>query len=252
MTFTVLTLFPEFFFSPLQTSILGRAIKAEKIKVNLINIRDFAKGPHKVTDDAPYGGGRGMVMKPEPIIRAIKKLKKDDPRAWIILLSPQGRPLRHDVVKELSTKIHLALICGHYEGVDERVKYFIDDECSVGDFVLTGGEAAALCLIDSTSRLVHDVIGSPQSAKEESFSEGVLEYPHYTRPPQHKGYKVPQILLSGNHKNIAKWRKHQALIRTLLLRPDLLFKAHLTKEDKTFLKNICSILLSLGQGHEDQ
>ena len=242
MRFTIITLFPDFFSSPLKTSILGKAIKNQKIKVNVINVRDFAGGKHKVTDDTPYGGGRGMVMKPEPIIKAIKSIKKDNSEAWFTLLSPQGRLFNQILAGELSQKKHLVLICGHYEGVDQRVRYFIDDEISLGDFVLTGGEPAALCIIDAVARLLPGVIGKPQSLEEESFSEGLLEYPQYTRPAEYAGYKVPEILLSGHHKNIAQWRRQQAILHTLLLRPDLLSSTSLTEEDKEFLKRICEQL----------
>jgi len=242
MRFTIITLFPDFFFSPLKTSILGKAIKNQKIKVNVINVRDFAVGKHKVTDDTPYGGGRGMVMKPEPIIKAIKSIREDNSAAWVTLLSPQGRLFNQILAGELSQKKHLVLICGHYEGVDQRVRYFIDDEISLGDFVLTGGEPAALCIIDAVARLLPGVIGKPQSLEEESFSEGLLEYPQYTRPAEYAGYKVPEILLSGHHKNIAQWRRQQAILHTLLLRPDLLSSTSLTEEDKEFLKRICEQL----------
>ncbi|MDL1965142.1 MAG: tRNA (guanosine(37)-N1)-methyltransferase TrmD [Candidatus Desulfofervidus auxilii] len=239
MRFTIITLFPDFFSSPLKTSILGKAIKNQKIKVDVINIRDFAAGKHKVSDDAPYGGGKGMVMKPEPIIKAIKSIREDNSAAWVTLLSPQGRLFNQILAGELSQKRHLVLICGHYEGVDQRVRYFIDDEVSLGDFILTGGEPAALCIIDAVARLLPGVIGKPQSLEEESFSEGLLEYPQYTRPAEYAGHKVPEILLSGHHKNIAQWRRQQAILHTLLLRPDLLLSAHLTEEDKEFLKRIC-------------
>jgi len=242
MRFTIITLFPDFFFSPLKTSILGKAIKNQKIKVNVINVRDFAAGKHKVSDDAPYGGGKGMVMKPEPIIKAIKSIREDNSAAWVTLLSPQGRLFNQILAGELSQKKHLVLICGHYEGVDQRVRYFIDDEVSLGDFILTGGEPAALCIIDAVARLLPGVIGKPQSLEEESFSEGLLEYPQYTRPAEYAGYKVPEILLSGHHKNIAQWRRQQAILHTLLLRPDLLSSTSLTEEDKEFLKRICEQL----------
>ena len=242
MRFTIITLFPDFFSSPLKTSILGKAIKNQKIKVNVINVRDFAAGKHKVSDDAPYGGGKGMVMKPEPIIKAIKSIREDNSAAWVTLLSPQGRLFNQILAGELSQKRHLVLICGHYEGVDQRVRYFIDDEVSLGDFILTGGEPAALCIIDAVARLLPGVIGKPQSLEEESFSEGLLEYPQYTRPAEYAGYKVPEILLSGHHKNIAQWRRQQAILHTLLLRPDLLSSTSLTEEDKEFLKRICEQL----------
>jgi len=243
MIFTVLTLFPDFFSTPLKTSIIGRAIQNKKIKVNLVNIRDFAIGKHKVTDDTPYGGGKGMVMKPEPIIKAIEDIKQKDNKAFIILLSPKGRKFTQEVAEEFSKKSHLVLICGHYEGVDTRVEYFVDDEISIGDFILTGGEAAALCIIDTVARLIPEVVGKPESIKEESFSDGLLEYPQYTRPREYVGIKVPEVLLSGHHKNIARWRRYQSILRTLLLRPDLLLKAKLTEEDKKILKEICEKIL---------
>ncbi|MDL1970292.1 MAG: tRNA (guanosine(37)-N1)-methyltransferase TrmD [Candidatus Desulfofervidaceae bacterium] len=243
MIFTVLTLFPDFFLSPFQTSILKRAIRHRKIQINIVNIRDFAEGKHKVADDAPYGGGRGMVMKPEPVIKAIQHVKAKATQAWTILLSPQGRRFDQLVAQELSQKPHLVFVCGHYEGVDERVKYFIEDEISLGDFILTGGEPAALCIIDAVARLVPGVVGKPQSVEEESFTIGLLEYPQYTRPSTYAGHKVPEILLSGHHQRIAQWRRRQALLRTLLLRPDLLSQAELTKEDKEFLRKICQEIL---------
>ncbi|MDL1955681.1 MAG: tRNA (guanosine(37)-N1)-methyltransferase TrmD [Candidatus Desulfofervidus auxilii] len=243
MIFTVLTLFPDFFSTPLKTSIIGRAIQNKKIKVNLVNIRDFAIGKHKVTDDTPYGGGKGMVMKPEPIIKAIEDIKQKDNKAFIILLSPKGRKFTQEVAEEFSKKSHLVLICGHYEGIDTRVEYFVDDEISIGDFILTGGEAAALCIIDTVARLIPEVVGKPESIKEESFSDGLLEYPQYTRPREYVGIKVPEVLLSGHHKNIARWRRYQSILRTLLLRPDLLLKAKLTEEDKKILREICEKIL---------
>lgn len=242
MKFSVLTLFPEIFDSPLKASILGRAIKQGKICVDVINLRDFTKGRHKVADDKPYGGGKGMLMKPEPIIRAINSIKSTSPEVWTILLSPFGMAFNQEIAKSLSKKAHLLLICGHYEGVDERVCHFIDEELSLGDFVLTGGEVAALAIIDALSRLVPQVLGSYSSLEEESFSNGLLEYPQYTRPKIYKGYKVPEILLSGNHQKIKEWRRKQALLRTLILRPDLLEKAKLEKEDLDFLLETCKSL----------
>jgi len=243
MNFTILTLFPDFFLSPLQTSILKRAIENKKIQVDIINIRDFAEGKHKVVDDTPYGGGRGMVMKPEPVIKAIQHVKAKIAPAWTILLTPQGRKFNQFIAQELSQKTHLILVCGHYEGIDERVKYFIEDEISLGDFILTGGEPAALCIIDAVARLIPGVVGKLQSVEEESFTTGLLEYPHYTRPSTYAGYKVPEVLLSGHHQRIAQWRRRQALLRTLLLRPDLFSLADLSKEDKEFLKEICQQIL---------
>ncbi len=240
--FSVLTLFPEIFASPLKVSILGRAIEGGKICVDIINLRDFAKGRHKVVDDKPFGGGKGMLIKPEPVIDAINSIKSTSPGAWVILLSPYGLTFNQEVAKSLSKKNHLLLVCGHYEGIDERVRHFIDEEISLGDFVLTGGEVAALAIIDAVSRLVPNVLGSYSSLEEESFSNGILEYPQYTRPREYKGYKVPEVLLSGHHKRIKEWRRRQALLRTLILRPDLLEKARLEKEDIDFLIETCKLL----------
>ena len=240
--FSVLTLFPEIFASPLKVSILGRAIEGGKICVDIINLRDFAKGRHKVVDDKPFGGGKGMLIKPEPVIDAINSVKSTSPEAWVILLSPYGLTFNQEVAKSLSKKNHLLLVCGHYEGIDERVRHFIDEEISLGDFVLTGGEVAALAIIDAVSRLVPNVLGSHSSLEEESFSNGILEYPQYTRPREYKGYKVPEVLLSGHHKRIKEWRRRQALLRTLILRPDLLEKARLEKEDIDFLIETCKLL----------
>ncbi len=245
MIFTILTLFPEFFESPFKTSIIGRALKQKKIEIEIINIRDFAEGKHRVTDDEPYGGGVGMVMKPEPIIKAIKYLKTKAPSAWITMLSPQGRVFNQQVAFELSQKGHLAFICGHYEGIDERVRLFVDDDISLGDFILTGGEPAAICIVDAIARLIPGVVGKQESVEEESFSQGTLEYPHYTRPAVYEGYKVPEILLSGHHQNIARWRRQQALLRTLILRPNLLAKGELCDDDAAFLKEICQKLDAL-------
>ena len=240
--FSVLTLFPEIFASPLKVSILGRAIEGGKICVDIINLRDFAKGRHRVVDDKPFGGGKGMLIKPEPVIDAINSIKSTSPGAWVILLSPYGLTFNQEVAKSLSKKNHLLLVCGHYEGIDERVRHFIDEEISLGDFVLTGGEVAALAIIDAVSRLVPNVLGSYSSLEEESFSNGILEYPQYTRPREYKGYKVPEVLLSGHHKRIKEWRRKQALLRTLILRPDLLERARLEKEDIDFLIETCKLL----------
>jgi len=221
---------------------LGRAIEGGKICVDIINLRDFAKGRHKVVDDKPFGGGKGMLIKPEPVIDAINSVKSTSPEAWVILLSPYGLTFNQEVAKSLSKKNHLLLVCGHYEGIDERVRHFIDEEISLGDFVLTGGEVAALAIIDAVSRLVPNVLGSYSSLEEESFSNGILEYPQYTRPREYKGYKVPEVLLSGHHKRIKEWRRKQALLRTLILRPDLLERAKLEKEDIDFLIETCKLL----------
>jgi tRNA (guanine37-N1)-methyltransferase len=217
----VLTLFPRMVAAPLEESILGKARAAGLLRVTVTDIREFAQGKHKVTDDVPYGGGAGMVMKPEPLVAAIEKARERNPGARTILMSPQGRKFDQRAAAELADD--LILVCGRYEGVDERVMEWIDDEISLGDFVLTGGELAALAIIDAKARLVPGVLGNDESAATESFAgEGLLEGPQYTRPPDFRGRKVPEILLSGDHARIAAWRREQALQRTRHRRPDLL------------------------------
>lgn len=239
MKFDILTLFPKMFSSPFQESVLARAIEKRLIEIRTINIRDFARDKHQVVDDTPYGGGQGMVMKVEPIARAIEQVKAEDPSTWAIYLTPEGKPLNQKRVKELSSRSHLLLLCGRYEGVDERVREcFIDEEISIGDYVLTGGELAAMVLIDAISRLLPGVLGSDRSAEDDSFCDDLLEYPQYTRPANFRGYEVPDILLSGNHQAISLWRRREALRRTYLRRPDLLSKATLSEEDKKILEEI--------------
>ena len=219
MQFDVLTLFPEMF-EPIKQSILGKAIENEKIKLKLVNIRDFSKDKHKKVDDTPYGGGAGMIMKPDVVYDAYKSVYEEN--AKVIYLSPQGKTLNQKKVEELSKEKHLILLCGHYEGIDQRViDKIVDEEISIGDYVLTGGEIPAMVLIDTVSRYIDGVLNQ-ESIKEESFSEGLLEYPQYTRPEVFEGKKVPEILLSGHHENIEKWRKEQALKITKQKRPDLL------------------------------
>ena len=221
MQFDVLTLFPEMF-EPIKQSILGKAIENEKIKLKLVNIRDFSKDKHKKVDDTPYGGGAGMVMKPDVVYDAYKSVYEEN--AKVIYLSPQGKTLNQKKVEELSKEKHLILLCGHYEGIDQRViDKIVDEEISIGDYVLTGGEIPAMVLIDTVSRYIDGVLNQ-ESIKEESFSQGLLEYPQYTRPEIFEGEKVPEILLSGHHENIEKWRKEQALKITKKKRPDLLKK----------------------------
>jgi tRNA (guanine37-N1)-methyltransferase len=239
MRFDVLTLFPNMFSSPFNESILGKATQKGLIEIRLINIRDFALDKHQVVDDTPYGGGQGMVMKVEPIARAIERAKSDDPSAWTVYLTPQGRPLDQEKARDLSLRSHLIFLCGRYEGVDERVReMFIDEEVSIGDYVLTGGELAAMVLIDAVSRLLPGVLGSDQSAEEDSFTDALLEYPHYTRPYEYRGRCVPEVLVSGNHAAISQWRRNEALRRTSLRRPDLLAKAKLTEADEELLEGI--------------
>jgi len=240
LLFHILTLFPEFFTGPLEISILKRAREKGLIGIELLNIRDFSRDKHKKVDDYPYGGGAGMVMKPEPIFEAVEFAASavQTEKRRIILLSPQGRLFDQNMAKELSQEEHIILICGHYEGVDERVKTIITDEVSIGDFVLTGGEIPALAIVDATSRLIPGVLGSYDSVKEESFSNGLLEYPHYTRPEVYRGLRVPEVLLSGNHREIEKFRRKEALRRTLEKRPDLFKRLELTDEDKKLLEEM--------------
>ena len=219
MKFDVLTLFPEMF-EILNQSIIGKAIEKDIIDINLINIRDFSKDKHKKVDDTPYGGGAGMVMKPDVVYDAYQSVK--DANAKVIYMSPQGKPLNQKKVEELSKENHFIILCGHYEGIDQRVlDKIVDEEISIGDYVLTGGEIPAMVLIDSVSRYVEGVL-KEDSIKEESFSNGLLEYPQYTRPEVFEGMKVPEVLLSGHHENIEKWRKEKSLEITKKKRPELL------------------------------
>ena len=227
------------FSSPLRESILGKAIEKGLIQIRTVNIRDFTSDKHQVVDDTPYGGGQGMVMKVEPIARAIESVKSQNPSAWTVYLTPQGKPLHQDLARRLSTQPHLILLCGRYEGVDERVREsFVDEEISIGDYVLTGGELAAMVVIDTVSRFIPGVLGSDRSAEEDSFYNSLLEYPQYTRPPNFRGHCVPEVLLSGNHSAISLWRRKEALKQTSLRRPDLLANANLTEEDKKLLEEI--------------
>jgi tRNA (guanine37-N1)-methyltransferase len=241
MKFDILTLFPEMFQGPMTESILRRAQERELIDVRLHNIRDYATDRHKTVDDAPYGGGAGMVMKVEPLTACLEAVLANSKGARIILTSPTGRQLTQAIVAELAAEDGLVIICGRYEGIDERVReLFPLDEISLGDFVLTGGELAAMTLIDAVSRLVPGVLGSDESAQTDSFSDGLLEYPHYTRPPEFRGHGVPDALLSGNHAGIARWRRQQSLRTTLARRPDLLPDAPLDRDDISYLEQLAS------------
>ncbi len=236
MIFDILTLFPGMFSSPLHESILGKAIERRLIEVRLHNIRDYAQDKHLMTDDRPFGGGEGMVMKPEPIVRALDDLKAGGPKPWVVLLSPQGRLFNQGIAGELSRLPRVAFVCGRYEGVDERVAdHFVDDELSIGDYVLTGGEVAAMVAIDAISRLIPGVLGNEASARAESFAEPLLEYPQYTRPQEFRGLRVPDVLLSGHHEAIERWRRAQALLRTRRRRPDLFARLTLKPEDAALL-----------------
>ncbi len=239
MRFDILTLFPGMFSSPMRESILGRAVERGILQIQTINIRHYSLDKHQVVDDTPYGGGQGMVMKVEPIARAIGSIKSQNPAARAVYLTPQGKPLNRQLAQGLSAQSHLILLCGRYEGVDERVReLFIDEEVSIGDYVLTGGELAAMVLIDAVSRFIPGVLGSDRSADDDSFLNSLLEYPQYTRPPDFRGRSVPKVLLSGNHLAISRWRRKEALRRTSLKRPDLLTKANLSEEDRKLLEEI--------------
>jgi len=239
MKFDILTLFPAMFGGPLTESIIKRGVERGLIDIRLHNIRDYAFDKHKVTDDAPYGGGSGMVMKPEPIAACLDQVRKDRPSAKVLLTTPQGMPLNQAMVRELAQEQELIIICGRYEGVDERVReLFVDKEISLGDFVLTGGELAAMAVVDAVARFVPGVLGSSASAETDSFADGLLEYPHYTRPPEFRGVKVPDQLLSGDHQAIARWRRQESLARTLRKRPDLLESAPLSDSDRKFLREL--------------
>lgn len=223
MRFDIFTLFPEIFPPYLDESILKRARESGLLAFGLHNIRDYTTDKHRTTDDEPYGGGGGMVMKPEPIFAAVESVLGAPPVCPVILLTPQGRPFTQKVAVELAAADHLALLCGRYEGVDERVRqHLVTDEISLGDFVLTGGELPALAIIDAVTRLVPGVLGDPEATQKDSHANGLLEYPHYTRPPEFRGWEVPEILRSGNHAAIEQWRRQQSLQRTQERRPDLL------------------------------
>ena len=263
MQFDVFTLFPAVFDSPLQESILKRAVETGLIDVRLHNIRDYTTDKHHVTDDYPYGGGGGMVMKPEPIFAAVERVlgirdlgirdesgetRDEDSHSAtlnpqspipIILLTPQGRVFDQSVARDLAHHDRIALVCGRYEGVDERVReHLVTDEISIGDYVLTGGELAALVVIDAVSRLRPGVLGDPGAASDDSHADGLLEYPHYTRPPEFRGWTVPEVLLSGHHAEIQRWRRRQSLLRTRRRRPDLFQRAQLSEEEQRFLASL--------------
>lgn len=235
MKFDVLTLFPEMF-EPLKQSIIKRATQKNIIDIDLINIRDYSEDKHNKVDDTPYGGGAGMLMKADVVDRAYNSIKTENSK--VIYLSPQGRKLNQKIVKELANEEHLILLCGHYEGIDQRViDKIVDDEISIGDYVLTGGELPAMVVIDSVSRYVDGVL-SKESIEEESFSNGLLEYPQYTRPEIFNNVKVPEVLISGHHENIKKWRRRKSLENTFYKRPEMLENIALTDEEKSYIENL--------------
>jgi len=242
MIFHVVTLFPEMLESPLRESILGRALKQGLIEVETHNLRDWAEGKHLACDDAPYGGGDGMVLKPEPLSRAVTALKHRTPNAKVLLMSPQGVPFGQQHAQRLATEEGIVFLCGRYAGFDERVRTtLVDEEFSIGDFVLTGGELPALVMIDAIARNIPGVLGSADSVTSDSFTDGLLEYPQYTRPPVFNGVAVPDVLLSGDHGRINTWRREQQLLRTLKRRPDLLEKADLSADDRRILEGLVRI-----------
>lgn len=241
MRIDVLTIFPEVIRCGVDYSIVKRAQEKAAVSVHVHNIRDFTEDAHRTTDEPPYGGGAGMVMKPEPIFKAAEHVKAEHwtGESRIILMAPQGRLLNQGIASELAACPHLVFVCGHYEGVDERVReHLVSDEISIGDYVLTGGELPALVVMDSVVRLIPGVLGGEQSALEESFSDGLLEYPQYTRPADFRGWTIPEVLLSGHHAEIARWRRMQSLKCTLERRPDLLDSARLSDEDRKLLQQL--------------
>ena len=247
MRIDILTLFPQVFEVSFSFGIFKRAIDHKLISINLHNIRGYTYDKHRTVDDYPYGGGPGMVLKPEPIFEAVESIKSEiypeegSNKLPIILLTPQGRPFSQPIARELSRYSHLILICGHYEGIDERVReYLATDEISIGDYVLTGGELPAMVVIDAVVRLLPGVLGSEASPLDESHSNGLLEYPQYTRPEVYRGWSVPEVLLSGNHAQIAKWRREQVIRRTLERRPDLLEKTNLCQEERQLVERLTS------------
>ncbi|MBN2654783.1 MAG: tRNA (guanosine(37)-N1)-methyltransferase TrmD [Nitrospirae bacterium] len=238
--FDVITIFPEIISSYCSQSILGKASANGLIDVKTYNLRDFTTDKHKTVDDYPYGGGSGMVMKIEPLYRALEAVKSDGAARRTILLGPQGRCFDQSCAESLAEEQgRILMICGRYEGIDDRIHSFVDEEISIGDYVLTGGELASLVIIDSVSRLLPGVLGDDESSKEESFSWGILDYPHFTRPPEFMGIKVPDVLMSGNHKEIDSWRRAEAVKRTLASRPDLFKSAALNREDRKILDGLC-------------
>lgn len=251
MRFDILTLFPEMFDGVFSATIIGRAREIGQVEIALHNIRDYAPGKHRVTDDTPYGGGGGMIMKPEPIFNAVEGILGlgipnegyrpllEDGYPPIILLTPQGRLLKQAMAQELVAHDRLILICGRYEGIDERVRqYLATDEVSIGDYVLSGGEIAAMVLVDALTRLIPGVLGDPAATVKDSHSAGLLEHPHYTRPIDYRGHRVPEILLSGHHAKLEEWRRQQSLARTLARRPDLLVEAKLNESDRQYLDSL--------------
>ncbi len=245
MRIDILTLFPEMFAGPFDASIIKRAREKDIISINLVNMRDFSCNKHRTVDDTPYGGGAGMVIGPEPVFNAVESIARQSGQSpgRVVLMCPTGSPFNQGLARELAGEDHLVIICGHYEGFDERIhKELVTDEVSIGDFVLTGGELPAMIVVDAVARLVPGVLGEKASAEEDSFSDGLLEYPHYTRPREFRGMEVPEVLISGHHERIRQWRRRESLIRTMVRRPDLLKDDLLSSRDKEFLRKLKEML----------
>lgn len=242
MKIDILTLFPRMFEGPLTESIIGKAIDKKLLDVTVRNFRDYSENKHRNVDDYPYGGGAGMLLTAQPIFSGLDAIESENPntKKRVILLDPAGVPFTQNLAEELSEQSHLVFICGHYEGYDERIRTLVTDEISLGDFVLTGGELGAMVLIDAAVRLLPEVLGNEESAKTDSHSTGLLEHPQYTRPAEFRGMKVPDVLISGNHKKIAEWQEKESLRRTYLRRPDMLAKTVITKDQKKWLDEIKS------------
>ncbi len=239
MRFDILTIFPEMFATLINYGIIGRAVKRQQIKINVVNIRDFSKGPHMMTDDRPFGGGDGMVMKPGPIFQALESIPTEKGGRRVILLTPQGQPFNQSIARDLTKLKQIVLVCGRYEGVDERVRSrCVDMELSIGDYILTGGELPAMVIVEVVSRLIPGILGGVRSSLEESFEDYFLEYPQFPRPRVFQGDGVPSVLLSGDHEKIRLWRRTQSIKRTLERRPDLLEKAHLSERDRCILEEL--------------
>ena len=237
MRFDILTIFPQLLHSPLQEGIIRRAIAAGKIQVDIHDIREFALDKHAMTDDRPFGGGEGMVMKPEPIAGGLEAIRGKNPGGRVIFLSPQGRTFTQETAERLAAHDHLILLCGRYEGIDERIRaHYVDEEISIGDYILTGGELAAMVVIDSITRLLPEVLGCEDSAENDTFSRGLLKNPQYTRPRKFAGFTVPEVLLSGDHRAIAEWRLVTSVLQTLEKRPELLARAEFTSEELLILQ----------------
>lgn len=236
MIIDILTLFPQIFDSPFNESIVARARSRKLVEINTVNIRDFAPDKHQQVDDYPYGGGAGMVMKVDVLSRALGNIKRAD--SLVVYLSPQGKKLDQRKAEQLARQPHIILLCGHYEGIDERVLDLVDEEISIGDYILSGGETAAMVVVDAVTRLIPGVLGDENSARDESFGSGLLEYPQYTRPRSFEGKEVPEVLLSGHHEQIRLWRKKLSLVRTLLKRPELLLGRKFDQEERMLLEEI--------------